>query len=304
MSRRPRSSRRTRGGDAIGIANGAFRTTPPAARAVASGRWPFAAAVAAALLAVATVASADTTPPAPTLPPPPAVQAVGTQAGFGDVLVLGPGARLAPAPGAAPVVARLLDGEEAAPDVWSSGWPAGAHEAAVHVLGSDGAPQVLPPLRFVFDPQAPTIEWEVGTTVLLERFGLDQDVDRHEPPRRTEPPRDRQVPILWSPDGRRWLPLLPRHAEPTASGALAEWLVAADRPQVFLWALDDSSFGAGAPVAPERRQLVRLWSADAYSAVRDLRLRVLAGGDGARQLEVVATDLVGNETTVTWPLGR
>ena len=98
--------------------------------------------------------------------------------------------------------------------------------------------------------------------------------------------------------------LLPRHAEPTASGALAEWLVAADRPQVFLWALDDSSFGAGAPVAPERRQLVRLWSADAYSAVRDLRLRVLAGGDGARQLEVVATDLVGNETTVTWPLGR
>lgn len=263
-------------------------------------------ACAVALLCTAAAAVADDTPPPPALPPAPAVQAAGSQAGFGDVLVVGPGARLEPATGGDPVVAQTLDGVEVSAAVWASGWSPGAHTAGVRVAGADGAPQDLVPLRFVYDPDPPTLEWEVGTTALLERYGLDQDVERRRPPRRTLPERDRSLAALWSPDGRRWLPLLPRGAEPDASGALADWLVAADRPQVFVWVLDDGVFGAGAPVAPAERELVRIWGSDTLSAVRDLRLRVLpAGGTrAARTLELVATDLVGNTSTVTWPLRR
>ena len=273
------------------------------------GLPPLKAAVACAAVLLWTSAAAvtaDDTPPPPALPPAPAVQAAGSQAGFGDVLVVGPGARLEPATGSGPVLARLLDGVEVSGDVWASGWSPGAHVAGVRVTGADGAPHELVPLRFVYDPEAPTLEWEVGSTALLERFGLDQDVERRKPPRHTVPERDRSLEVLWSPDGRRWLPLLPRDAEPDSTGALADWLIAADRPQVFLWALDDDVFGPAAPVAPEERQLVRIWGADTLSAVRDLRLRVLpAGGTRARRaLELVATDLVGNTTTVTWPLAR
>ena len=253
-------------------------------------------------LTVAALAAADTTPPPPPLPAPPAVSVVGTQAGYGDAVVVGPGARLEPATGGAPVTTHLLDARPATREAWSAGWEPGAHVAAVEVASPSGA-AVLTPLRFVFDPHAPTLEWEVGPTSMLDHRGLDQGEERrHEPPRRTEPRGDKRVPVLWSPDGRRWLPLLPRDARADTSGALAEWLIATDHPQVFLWALDDGAFAASAPVAPTRRQLVRVWSADALSAVRDLRLRVLPNGD-THHLELVATDLVGNQTTVSWPLG-
>jgi hypothetical protein len=281
------------------LSRGAVRASAPRR----PGRRLAAAGGAAALLLAGT-AGGDTTPPPPTLPPPPAVVAVGTQAGFGEQVVLGPGARIEPAPAATPVVARLLDGADVGVEAWSTGWSPGPHVAAVHVAGPAGAPEALLPLRFVFDPQPPTLQWEVGTTALLDAYGLDQDVERHEPPRRTMPRRDRDVPILWSPDGRRWLPLLPRDAEPDDSGAIAEWLIATDRPQVFLWALRDGSFGAGAPVAPREEEMVRVWSSDELSAVRDLRLRVRPGEGRDYRLEMVAADLVGNETTVTWPLGR
>jgi hypothetical protein len=255
--------------------------------------------------AVAGATWADT-PPAPPLPPPAAVEAIGAQAGLGEGIVVGRGSRLQPAATDGAVIGHLLDGVEVLPEVWSSGWSPGSHVAAVRVAGPDGAPLELPQLPFVYDPDPPTLEWEVGTTALLDTFGLDQDVERRKPPRHTLPERDKSVKVLWSPDGRRWIPLLPRKAEPNADGALAEWLVAADRPQVFLWVLGDGVFGPGTPVAPEKGQIVRVWSADALSAVRDMRLRVLpaSGGTAGRSMEVVSTDLVGNETTFTWPLAR
>src|SRR6185503_7758426 len=138
----------------------------------------------------------------------------------------------------------------------------------------------------------------------LDTHGLDQDVSRQKPPRHTTPERDRHVKILWSPDGRRWLPLLPKNAKTDAGGALADWLTAADRPQVFLWALGSRVFDHGAPVAPRKLELVRIWAGDELSAVRDLRLRVVPAAGGGNRLEMVATDLVGNVTTMTWPLAR
>jgi hypothetical protein len=239
----------------------------------------------------------------PALPPAPAVVAVGTQAGYGERVVLGLGTHLAMAAGTPADAMPTLDGQQVGAAAWQGSWSPGQHEAGARVPSSVGDPADLPPLKFVYDPLPPVLQWEVGKVTLLDGHGLDQNVERHRPPRHTLPERDRRVPLLWSPDGRRWLPILPRKAEPDAAGLLADWEIASDRPQVFVWALADGAFGSGAPVAPAKLELVRLWAADDLSAVRDLRLRVRPLGRDY-ELEMVVTDLVGNATTVTWPLVR
>lgn len=235
---------------------------------------------------------------------PPLLQAVGPQAGFGDLLVLGTGARfeLAAAEG---THVPVLDGSEVTVAQLAGPWQPGRHAVSLQAVPppAEGAP-VQAPLQFVYDPGPPKIQWEVGSTALLDVYGLDQDVDREHPPRHTVPERDRNVKVLWSPDGRRWLPLLPRNAKTDANGALADWLTAADKPQVFLWALGSQVFDHGAPVSPRKMELVRIWAGDELSAVRDLRLRVLPSPSGGHLLEMVAADLVGNRTSVTWPLAR
>jgi hypothetical protein len=235
---------------------------------------------------------------------PPALQAVGPQAGFGDLLVLGAGARfeLAAPPSSAHV--PVIDGQQVEIAALAGPWQPGRHAVSLQPAPAPGEqPAPLPALQFVYDNAPPRIQFEVGETTLLDSYGLDQDVERRNPPRHTVPERDRRVKILWSPDGRRWIPLLPKDAKPDAHGALADWPTAADRPQVFLWALGSEVFGAGAPIAPRKMQLVRIWAADELSAVRELRLRVLESPSGY-QLELAATDLVGNRSLVTWPLAR
>jgi hypothetical protein len=265
-----------------------------------------------ALLALLETSAAAQAPLAPSPTPaqllatvlaaqPPLLQAVGPQAGFGDLLVLGNGARFelsANAAGHRPV----MDGAPIEVAALAGPWTPGRHAVSLQSPAQAGVdPAVQPALQFVYDPGAPTIRWEVGNTNLLDTYGLDQDVDREKPPRHVIPERAEDVKILWSPDGRRWLPLLAKDAKPDATGALADWLTAADRPQVFLWALGEQVFDHGAPVAPRKMELVRVWAGDELSAVRDLRMRVLPAG-GAYRLEMVATDLVGNRSTVTWPL--
>jgi hypothetical protein len=233
---------------------------------------------------------------------PPLLQAVGPQAGYGDLLVLGTGARFEIASAAAGHL-PVMDGAPVSVAALAGPWTPGRHAISLQspaVAGGD--PLVQPPLQFVYDPAAPNIGWEVGDTRLLDTYGLDQDVDRQKPPRHVIPERDSQVEILWSPDGRRWLPLLAKDAKVDASGAVADWITAADRPQVFLWALGDQVFDHGSPVAPKKMELVRIWAGDDLSAVRDLRMRVLPAAGGAYRLEMVATDLVGNRSTVAWPL--
>jgi hypothetical protein len=264
------------------------------------------------LIGSASIATAAQTPPpagAPAGVTAPAaaanpLQAVGPQAGFGDLLVLGTGARFEIAPAAGEHV-PVIDGAPVTVAQLAGPWQPGRHAVSLQSVPPPGEePAVQPPLHFLYDPAAPTIQWEVGDTRLLDAHGLDQDVQREQPPRHTMPERDRSVKILWSPDGRRWLPLLPKDARTDASGALADWVTAADKPQVFLWALGNQVLDHGAPIAPQKLQIVRVWAGDELSAVRDLHLRVLPGAAGGYRLEMAATDLVGNRTTVTWPLAR
>jgi hypothetical protein len=263
----------------------------------------------------ATAVSGQPAPAASTLPPaqilattlsshPPALQAIGPQAGYGDLLVLGRGARFELADAADAAHVPVIDGQQVTVAALAGPWQPGRHAVSLQPVVAPGEQPAMPaPLQFVYDNTAPNLTWEVGDTGLLDSYGLDQGVDRDRPPRHVVPERDRRVKILWSPDGRRWIPLLPKNAQADARGVLADWLTAADRPQVFLWALGDQVFGDDAPVAPKKLQLVRIWAGDELSAVRDLRMRVLPAPSGYL-LEMVATDLVGNVTTVTWPVAR
>lgn len=231
--------------------------------------------------------------------------AVGPQAGFGDLLVLGTGAKFEIAQAAADQT-PVLDGAPVTVAQLAGPWQPGRHAVSLQApTPPGGEPAVQPALHFVYDPGPPKIQWEVGDTRLLDVHGLDQDVHRERPPRHVMPERDRHMKILWSPDGRRWLPLLPKNAHTDNGGALADWVTKADRPQVFLWALGNQVLDHGAPIAPTKLQLVRIWAGDELSAVRDLRLRVLpAPTGGGLLLEMLATDLVGNASTVTWPLAH
>ena len=262
------------------------------------------------LALAATVSNAQTPAPAPAAipaataaPQPSLIQPKGPQAGFGDLLVLGTGGGFVLTPAAAGQV-PLIDGVQVAVTALSGPWQPGRHAVALESTPTEGGQAtVQPPLQFVYDPGPPKVQWEVGSTALLDVHGLDQGVEpAQKPPRHVIPKGDKRIKVLWSPDGRRWLPLLPAETKPEAGGALAEWLTIADRPQVFLWALDESVFGAGAPVQPQKLQLVRVWASDELSAVRDLKVRVLPSPSGGFLLEMLATDLVGNASSVTWPL--
>jgi hypothetical protein len=131
--------------------------------------------------------------------------------------------------------------------------------------------------------------WQIGELELLEGFGLDQGV-RPQMPRRVE--RHREVPVYWSADGLRWLPLLPPDAEEF------DWVVESDEPQVFLWIERDRALRPDDGTPVREGDVIRIWVHDELSAAHDLVLSVTP-----ESLEVVARDLVGNETRKVWAVG-
>lgn len=217
----------------------------------------------------------------------------GAQAGYGELVVLGPGARLrvetrgeSEGMGFAP----SLDGRTVSFEAWSSGWEPGRHRASGTALTTDGEKIPLAPLEIVFDPTAPRIEHQIGGLELLEQYGLDQGVEA-ERPERVE--RHRAVAVYWSADGRRWLPVLPPDREEF------DWIITGDEPQVFLWTAEDGVLSPpdGTPIGGEL--VVRLWASDELSAVRSLLLSATP-----ETLEVQARDLVGNRAGETWALSN
>lgn len=221
------------------------------------------------------------------------VVAEGPQAGLGEILVLGPGATLAVELEGETSGARFepaVDGREASLEDWSSGWEPGAHRIEGTAVTAWGAATPMAPLSIVFDPSAPEMSWQVGEMEVLEEFGLDQGVEPKKP-RRVE--RHEDVPVYWSADGRRWLPLLPPDRNEF------RWVVGSDEPQVFFWADRDRALRIGDGTPVKKGQVVRVWVHDELSAASDLVLAVTP-----RSVELVATDLVGNESRRTFAIGR
>jgi hypothetical protein len=232
------------------------------------------------------------------------VVASGPQAGFGERLALGVGATLAPAlephtAGAAPRFVPRLDGADLPLAQWTGPWAPGEHIAGGRVETDAAALGEVPPLAFVYDPVAPTLELQIDTPEVLDAHGLDQQVDDPVPPRRSRLPK--QVPVAWGSHGVRWLALLPK------GDSSAQWTVEADRPQVFLWpAAGVALRSGGEELRLETGQVARLVSTDEHTAVARLVMDVTETPDGAR-LVVTAIDLVGNRTSREWavrPTGR
>ena len=92
------------------------------------------------------------------------LQAVGPQAGFGDLLVLGTGGRFEVAPGTGDNV-PVIDGAQVTVAELAGPWQPGRHAVSLQSVPPPGEPPaVQPPLHFVYDPGPPMIQWEVGDT--------------------------------------------------------------------------------------------------------------------------------------------
>lgn len=221
------------------------------------------------------------------------ITAEGPQAGFGDVLVLGPGARVAVQMEDDADTTRfepVLDGAPVSLDAWSTGWDPGPHRMSGVVVTEDGTRSPATPLDVVFDPTPPVVDREIGDLALLKAHGLDQGVEPKKP-RRVE--RHRDVAVYWSADGRRWLPLLPPGEE------RFQWVVEGDKPQVFFYVERNGGLHLNDGTPVQKGQVVRLWAFDELSATSVLGMSTTIEG-----LEIVVRDLVGNETRQSWPLGN
>ena len=219
--------------------------------------------------------------------------AEGPHAGYGELLVLGPGARLEVELDGEEAQGELrpsLDGRPVAAEALASGWEPGRHSITGVVIGAGGAETSIAPLEIVYDPDAPTVDHEIGDLTLLEEHGLDQGVEPKKP-RRVD--RHRDVPVYWSADGRRWLPLLPPGEEEF------DWLVQSDEPQVFFFVERDGALRLEDGTAPEKGRVVRFWAEDELSATSVLGMTVTP-----ERVEIVVRDLVGNETRTAWALAR
>ena len=243
-----------------------------------------------------TTAPPDATPPAgaPTSP----IHAEGPQAGYGDLLVVGPGAHLVP-PAATSLDAGehlqlVLDGNAATAESWSAGWTPGRHQASGYVVRASGEEEPFPPLDFLVDLDQPVLHDEATDADVFEQHGLDQGVDEPRSPRRIH--ASRAVPLVWTSDGRRWLPVL-GFGERSAA-----WTVESDRPQIFLWAKHDVTLGGDVPGLAEGHVL-RVWAEDPTSAVQRLEVTARRTADGG-EIVFQAIDLVGNQSTLTVPVAR
>src|SRR5262245_878618 len=123
-------------------------------------------------LLIGLLAAAGSTQPPPaevSLPPapPPALRAVGPQAGFGELLVLGSGGRFGLTAADAEHLA-MLDGQPVPISALAGPWPPGRHDVSVQRAPAPGeSPQPASAVQFVLDDTPPKLQFEVGDTTLL-----------------------------------------------------------------------------------------------------------------------------------------
>lgn len=232
----------------------------------------------------------------------------------GQRLVLGPEASLSvetrDGDSGVAEIRYLLDGRAVPPVVWSGGWEAGPHTAAAEVVDRVGNPARLGPLPFLSDPDPPVLAFETGGPGLVSRHG--------QPDWQPEPRSRRQVRRLarrgtlleWSADGRVWLPIeLPvsKRGAWTANGdRVTAGRAHADRPQVFLRAvLAEDPFAPASPAHLRPGELLRLTAEDSGAGVDHLSFGLgREAGGGGFYLWFESTDLVGNQSTLRWPLAE
>jgi len=233
----------------------------------------------------------------------------GRQIRFGQDLVVGPTARLiaeaTDAEGDLAAWTYLLDGKEVTPESWRQGWPAGPHTAEARVTDEAGNTTHLGPLHFVSDPEPPRLSFKVGGEELVKGRG-EPEWDLPPSSRREARREAREGLVLaWSSDGERWLALR-RPGRPGGSSPGSEGQAGGDRPQIFFRAPAGNPFAVESPAQLGVAEILHLTAEDTGSGVDQIRFGIApaAGSRRTPALWIRAVDLLGNVSTLEWPLAE
>lgn len=244
-------------------------------------------------------------------PPSIRLRAEGPAVTVASRLVLGPTAKFfletSDAESATHSSTLILDGRSIGDGELDGGWSAGAHQLEITARDLAGNRAVAEPLAFTYDISAPTISWAIGGAEVYVAHGEPNSARAKREAREARLAGERRgdearAALEYSSDGRRWLPV-PSTAVTTVGERPFEARVVADRPQILLRATRSGVFDSNGPgeLAPGR--VLRLSAEDADSAVWYLRLALEADATrGATALRIETEDLVGNKSTLSWPI--
>ncbi len=249
----------------------------------------------------------EVTPAVAAGPPPSArIGLVGAQVGVAEVL-FGSGAtkvEIQDERTSCGVAQRIyrLDGQEVSEAAWSAPSP-GARTADVVITDACGQSTSVGPFAFTLDALAPTLRIQSVDSKIYDNRG-EPDEDRRRAPRAWKP--ERGGALVWSADGRRWLPMSWGDRATPSDGIWSESTASANHPQAFFagqgWQLvgDDGA-------AANDDQLLWITGEDLGSGIAKLIYRTKvapADSNAVALLEVEARDLVGNSSVRTWKIVR
>jgi hypothetical protein len=179
----------------------------------------------------------------------------------------------------------------------------GEHKVGGYAIDRCGNRVDLPPILFTIDAEAPTVRAEVVEDSALAK--TSQPKAAHGSGRRVAAPGE--TGLYESVDGRKWLPLWRpgQAADPSAKPEAASDEISGDRPRLYLAARGVKLTIDGKTIELGAGKLLALSAEDAGAGVATLRFHVTPASPGASApptLRIEATDRVGNNREVSWPL--
>jgi hypothetical protein len=158
------------------------------------------------------------------------------------------------------------------------------------------------PLSFQVDADPPAFRWETTDRDIFESRGEPRvrsfRRDREQVRQRGDDSKERRTTtgVLYSSDGRGWLPLIGR------GDKLPEVKILSDHPQLFLRGEANLVSEDGKRIDLDGGKMLWIEAADAGCGVESMvvRVRPASQADGAMTLEVEAVDLLGNTKRLNW----
>jgi hypothetical protein len=218
----------------------------------------------------------------------------------GPVISIGGKLFAAPAIGFGSVPPLLeVNGKEVAGATLGAPWASGDYTVAALVDDQGGLVRGTP-LTFQVDADPPVLHWETTDRDIFESRGEPRvrsfRQDRERSRRDDDRKERRRTGILYSSDGRGWLPLVGRGDQ------LPEVKILSDHPQLFLRGDVSLVTEDGKRVDLDGGKLLWIEATDAGCGVESLVVRVHSETNGTT-LEVEAVDLLGNAKRLSWNRG-
>lgn len=194
-----------------------------------------------------------------------------------------------------------VNGKEVTGPSLSAPWTSGDY-TVVALTDAPGGPVRGTPLTFQVDADPPVFKWETTDRDIFDSRGEPRVKsfrrDRERARQRSDEGKERRwfTGVLYSSDGRGWLPLVGRGEQ------LPEVRILSDHPQLFLRGDADLLSEDGKRIDLDGNQMLWIEASDAGCGVESMVVRVRPSSqtDGAATLEVEAVDLLGNSKRISW----